>query len=204
MLTAGAAAAATYAALHPGREPLLSAAALSAGYERPVVGPVNLAVWRGDVLTVRGANGSGKSTLLNALAGGAHIFSGAVTKQPGLRISHQQQAALPLNHVPLSGRELLALTGAEPNHLPQWIAPLVDRRLDRLSGGQLQFLQVWACLAAPVDLVLLDEPTNNVDPAGVQHLRSQIIELRQSRGFLVVSHDQSFLDDVGTHTLRLG
>jgi ATPase subunit of ABC transporter with duplicated ATPase domains len=183
---------------------LLVVTGLSAGYDRPVVGPVSFSVRRGEIISVRGPNGSGKSTLLNALAGGAHLFSGTVSRLPGVRISHQQQAALPLDHVPLSGRELLALTGADTRGLPDWIAPLVGKRLDRLSGGQLQFMQVWACLKAPVDIVLLDEPTNNVDPAGVQHLQAQIEAMKPTHALLVISHDHAFLDGISTRTLNLG
>jgi zinc transport system ATP-binding protein len=183
---------------------LLVVTDLSAGYARPVVGPVSFSVRRGEIITVRGPNGSGKSTLLNALAGGARTFSGTVRRQPGIRISHQQQAALPLNNVPLSGRELLALTGADARGLPEWIGPLVGKRLDRLSGGQLQFMQVWACLKAPVDVVLLDEPTNNVDPPGVAHLRQQIAAMQPTHAILVISHDYAFLDGISTRTLSLG
>jgi len=186
------------------QEALLVVTNLSAGYERPVVGPVSFSVHRGEIISVRGPNGSGKSTLLNALAGGARIFSGSVRRTPGVRVSHQQQAALPLDDVPLSGRELLALTGADARGLPEWIAPLVTKRLDRMSGGQLQFMQVWACLKAPVDVVLLDEPTNNVDPQGVQHLQRQLAAMKATHAILVISHDHAFLDGISTRTLSLG
>ena len=189
---------------HMSEKPLLSVENLSAGYAKPVLGPLSFDVHRGDIISVRGPNGSGKSTLLNALAGGARIFSGAVRRGEGVRISHQQQAALPLDNVPLSGRELLALTGADPVGLPNWIARLIKRRLDRLSGGQRQFLQVWASLKAPVDVVLLDEPTNNVDPQGVQHLEAALRTMQRDRAVLLVSHDQSFLDRISTRTIRLG
>jgi len=182
---------------------LLRVEELCAGYTRPVFGPVSFSVDRGEVIGVRGPNGSGKSTLLNALVGGAHIFSGAVHRRPGVRISHQQQAALPLDNVPLSGRELLALTGADARGLPEWIAPLMRKRLDRLSGGQLQFMQVWACLKAPVDVVLLDEPTNNVDPEGVRHLQLQIAAIRPTHALLVISHDRAFLDGISTRSIDL-
>jgi zinc transport system ATP-binding protein len=182
---------------------LLRVEELCAGYTRPVVGPVSFTVGRGEVIGVRGPNGSGKSTLLNALVGGAHIFSGAVHRSPGVRISHQQQAALQLDSVPLSGRELLALTGADVRDLPDWIAAMVGKRLDRLSGGQLQFMQVWACLKAPVDVVLLDEPTNNVDPQGVQHLHLQIGAMKPTHALLVISHDRAFLDSISTRSIDL-
>ena len=176
---------------------------LSAGYARPVVGPVSLSVFPGDVIGIRGPNGAGKSTLLNAIAGSARIFSGRVDKRPGLRVSHQQQNAPPLDDVPLSGQELLALTGASGESLPAWIKPHIKRRLDRLSGGQLQFLHVWACLKAPVDLILLDEPTNNVDPPGVEHMAEELARMRASHAAMVISHDQHFLERVCTRVVEL-
>src|SRR5258708_32744409 len=185
------------------QDALLVVKELSAGYGRPVVGPVSFSLRRWDIIGVRGPNGAGKSTLLNAIAGSARIFSGSVHRRPGVRVSHQQQAALPLDNVPLSGRELLALTGADTRGLPDWIKPLVGKRLDRLSGGQLQFMHIWACLSAPVDIVLLDEPTNNVDPQGVHHLQDQIQQMSTSHAMLVISHDRAFLDTISTRTINL-
>jgi len=185
-------------------QPLVRVDQLHAGYDRPVVGPLSFEVAQGDVVGVRGPNGVGKSTLLRAIVGAARIFAGQVVLQPGVRIAYQQQSTLPLNHVPLSGRELLALTGADPNGLPPWISPLIGRRLDRLSGGQLQFLQIWACLKAPVSLILLDEPTNNVDPPGVRFLEEEIARLRADHALMVVSHDNAFLDAICTRSLQLG
>jgi zinc transport system ATP-binding protein len=182
---------------------LVEVKALYAGYARPVVGPVSLSVRRGDVVGIRGPNGAGKSTLLNAIAASARIFSGRIEKRPGLRVSHQQQSALPLDDVPLSGQELLGLTGASSESLPAWIKPHVKRRLDRLSGGQLQFLHVWACLTAPVDLVLLDEPTNNVDPPGVEQMAEELTRMRASRAAMVISHDRHFLERICTRVVDL-
>ncbi|HTT40395.1 MAG TPA: ATP-binding cassette domain-containing protein [Burkholderiales bacterium] len=182
---------------------LLRVDALSAGYVRPVVGPVSFSVRLGDIVGIRGPNGSGKSTLLNAITGGSRIFSGRVIKRPGARVSHQQQSTLPLDSVPLSGRELLGLTGATEESLPAWIKPHVRRRLDRLSGGQLQLLYVWACLKAPVDLILLDEPTNNVDPPGIEHLAEELLRMRASHAVLVISHEHRFLEQVCTRMVDL-
>ena len=85
----------------------------------------------------------------------------------------QTQDVPPVDGLPLSGRELLALTGANAQGLPVWLAERIDLRLDRLSGGQRHYLALWAILHAPADLVLLDEPTNNLDAAGY-HIWSNI------------------------------
>lgn len=175
---------------------LLEVDALQAGYGRPAMEPVSLRVRAGETIGIRGPNGCGKSTLLNALAGSARIFAGRVVRRPGLRVAHQHQNPLPLENVPLSGDELLALTRASSRGVPGWIAPLLPRRLDRLSGGQLQFLQVWACLRAPVDLVLLDEPTNNVDRAGIECMLAEIQRLRGRVAMVLTSHEPRFLESV--------
>jgi ATPase subunit of ABC transporter with duplicated ATPase domains len=99
--------------------------------------------------------------------------------------------------VPLSGRELLALTGATVDGLPPWLAGRIDDRLDRLSGGQRHYLTLWAVLQAPADLVLLDEPTNNLDAAGVGHLAIALRRRADSGiGLVLVSHDHDFVDQV--------
>jgi ATPase subunit of ABC transporter with duplicated ATPase domains len=176
---------------------------LEAGYERPVVGPLSLTIKPGEVVAIWGPNGAGKSTLLNALTGVAHVFAGTVVRRPRLQVSHHAQSPLPLNNVPLSGRELLALTRADLTGLPDTVRPLLSRRLADLSGGQLQILQVWASLAAPVDLVLLDEPTNNLDAAAVTMLETAIRTRPASRAVVLVSHDHHFIDAVASRVIEL-
>jgi zinc transport system ATP-binding protein len=183
--------------------PLIALNAVTAGYDHPVVGPVTLAVHPGEVVALWGPNGSGKTTLLNTVGGGARVFSGTLERSPGLQVAHQHQNPLPLDNVPLSGRELLALTRADPASLPESARPLLARRLSELSGGQLQFLQVWASLASPATLVLLDEPTNNVDPGGVALLEGALKARDPGRAFVVVSHDRRFVDAVCARVVEL-
>ena len=184
---------------------LLDVAELTAGYARPVVGPVSLQLNAGEVLGIVGPNGAGKSTLLAALTGSTRIFSGRIDRRPGLRLSLQQQQPPQIEGVPFNGAELLALTGASTAGLPPWLAPRLADRLDRLSGGQLQFLYLWACLQAPADAVLLDEPTNNLDPDGVAFLEGALRRrAAEGAGLLLVSHDVRFIDAVCDRTVRLG
>jgi ATPase subunit of ABC transporter with duplicated ATPase domains len=185
-------------------ELLIRASALVAGWERPATAPLEFAVESGRILGLTGANGVGKTTVLSALAGRARVFSGVLETRPGLRLALQTQDVPPVEGVPLSGRELLALTGAASDGLPPWLVGRLDDRLDRLSGGQRHYLTLWAVLQAPADLVLLDEPTNNLDAAGVDHLAGALRGLAGSgTGIVVVSHDHEFVEAVCDQVILL-
>lgn len=176
-----------------------------AGWQQPATRPVDFCLEAGEVLGLTGPNGVGKSTLLAAIAGRARVFSGLVEQQPGLRLALQTQDIPPVSGLPLSGRELLTLTGACSDGLPPWLIGRIDERLDRLSGGQRHYLALWAILQAPADLVLLDEPTNNLDAAGVAHLTAHLRERAAAgAGLIVVSHDAAFVASVCDRILVLG
>lgn len=181
---------------------LLLIEGLVAGWKRPAMRPLDLHLAAGEVVGLTGPNGVGKSTVLAALAGRANVFSGRIERAPGLRIALQTQDVPPVSGLPLSGRDLLALTGASANGLPAWLCGRLDERLDRLSGGQRHYLSLWAVLQAPADLVLLDEPTNNLDAAGVVHLTDHLRDrARGGTGLIVVSHDAAFVESVCDRTL---
>ena len=181
---------------------LLSLEDVRAGYTRPVVGPVSLSIASGEILGLWGANGSGKSTLLKAIANVAPLFSGRIRRAPDLRVAYQEQQPARLTLMPLTGRDLLrAAAAADP---PPPLQRLLRMRLDQLSGGQFQLLMVWAALAGEAQLVLLDEPTNNLDPAA-EHLLADLLQGHQgrNRGVLLVSHERDFLERVCTRRLDL-
>ena len=176
-----------------------------AGWQQPATQPVDLTLAAGEIVGLTGPNGVGKSTLLAALAGRANVFSGSIEQRPGLRLALQTQDVPPVDGLPLSGRELLGLTGATADGLPPWLTQRLDLRLDRLSGGQRHYLALWAILQAPADLVLLDEPTNNLDAAGVAHLTAHLRERAEAgAGMIVVSHDAAFVEGVCDRVLVLG
>lgn len=183
---------------------LIRAQALVAGWSQPATAPLDFVLESGRILGLTGANGVGKSTLLAALAGRARIFSGVLEQRPGLRLALQTQDVPPVAGLPLSGRELLALTGATTDGLPPWLVGRIDQRLDLLSGGQRHYLSLWAILRAPADLVLLDEPTNNLDAAGVAHLAGALRALAgKGVGLVVVSHDHEFVEAVCDQVITL-
>lgn len=183
---------------------LLRAEQLVVGWQQPATQPLDLTIAAGEIVGLTGPNGVGKSTLLAAMSGRARVFSGRIEQRPGLRLALLRQDVPPVVGMPLSGRELLALTSASPEGLPAWLADRLDIRLDKLSGGQRHYLTLWAILQAPADLVLLDEPTNNLDVAGVAHLTEHLRDRAAAgAGILVVSHDTAFVDAVCDRVIGL-
>ncbi len=166
---------------------------VTAGYSGPVVGPVSFSVGSGEIVGLGGANGAGKSTLLRALTGTARLFGGRIDCHRALTIGHHQQRPEKPPELPLTGRELLALLGAE-SPPPDAVKPLLKRPIAKMSGGQYQLLQAWACIDSGARLVLLDEPTNNLDGTAIEALDGMLATLGSSRSAILVSHEQPFLD----------
>lgn len=182
---------------------LLTLENVTVGYQKPILANVSFTVGKGEVLGLSGSNGCGKSTLLKALSGEARIFTGSVRKAPGLAISLQKQHPPRLANFPLSAHEYLQLMHADQAELPPRLAALRHKRVDSLSGGQFQLLSIWACLASPSQLVLLDEPTNNLDPAGVDLLSAMLDNRRQGQAIVLISHDKDFVQAATTRQLDL-
>ena len=183
--------------------PLLRAQEAVVGYARPVVGPLSFALHPGEVVGVWGPNGVGKSTLLRAVAGTARVHAGRLERPAGLSLAYQGQRPVRLAEMPFRGREYLGYLGAHHCEPPARLNAWLDRRIDRLSGGQFQLLSVWACLASGADLVLLDEPSNNLDPES-RELLTSLLRTREGHGaVLLVSHDWAFLEAACDHRLEV-
>ena len=183
--------------------PLLQAEAVTAGYGGPVTGPLSFALGRGEVVGLWGPNGSGKSTLLKALTGRARIFSGSLHRAKGVTLALQEQRPVRREEMPFTGREYLRYAKADREPPPARLRPWLDRRVDRLSGGQFQLLSVWAVLGGHADLVLLDEPTNNLDPEGERLLADILCSQWGQRAVLLVSHERAFLETACSRLLEL-
>ena len=183
---------------------LIKAEAVVAGWTQPAIPPVSFTLAAGEVVGLTGPNGVGKSTLLAALAGRARCYAGSLSLRPGLRLALQTQDIPPVAGLPVNGRDLFRLTGADPQGLPAWLADRLDQRVDRLSGGQRHYLALWAILQAPSEVVMLDEPTNNLDRAGIEHLGWTLRQQASAgRAILVVSHDAEFVAAVCDRTIAL-
>jgi zinc transport system ATP-binding protein len=95
------------------------------------------------------------------------------------------------------------VAGAAGTEPPAALRPWLQRRIDRLSGGQYQLLCLWAALGGGAGLVLLDEPTNNLDPIHEALVGDLLAEGRGRRALILVSHERGFLDSVSTRVLEL-
>jgi len=184
-------------------QPLLAARGLVTGYKEPVLGPLSFSIGPGEVVGLWGANGCGKSTLLRAIANKARIFMGDLEQKPGLTLAWQIQQPVRLDEMPLNGHDYLryAKAGREPP--PARMIPWLDQRLDTLSGGQFQLLAVWAILGGWADLVLLDEPTNNLDPEGQQTLAEILKTEQDTRAVLLTSHERSFMEQACDRVIEI-
>ncbi len=178
----------------PETAPLLQFEDVRAGYTACVVGPVSLTVHAGEIVGLSGVNGAGKTTLLKVVTGGARLISGSIARAPALTIAHHRQHPERPPELPLTGAEVLRLAGVADCALPERIAMLRTRCLDEMSGGEYQLLQAWGCLMGPSRLVILDEPTNNLDQHAIELLLRELRRLAGDRAVLLVSHEQPFLN----------
>ena len=182
---------------------LLELDSLVAGYVEPTTAPCTLHLARGEILGLWGDNGAGKSTLLKALVGLARIHAGSMCRAPGVQVAFLPQAPVRLPEMPLTGHEFLRFAGAEYLPPPASLRTRLDKRLDALSGREYQLLNLWASLAVGADLVLLDEPSNNLDQVHLALAREEILSGSNTRGCLVVSHDRDFLDALGARLINV-
>jgi len=174
--------------------PLLELIDVRAGYSQPVVGPVSFAVHPGEVLGLQGANGIGKSTIIKVITGGARLFGGTLRRTADLTINHHWQRPERPPELPVTGLEMLRVTGAATSALPPRLGALCARCLDEMSGGEFQLLHAWACLTGAARLVVLDEPTNNLDQQAIELLLAEIHQRPSDRAILLVSHEAAFLE----------
>ena len=167
---------------------LLRLSAFRFGRGQALARALDLDLIAGEQAVLLGPNGVGKSTLLQAVLDPALCLGGEVRLAPGARVGYLAQSGEALEGLPLNGHELLALTGATLEGLPEPLRACLPRRLDALSGGQRQFLRFWSIAAAPFDVLLLDEPGNNLDEAGVRALQHWLGRPHPAQAVLLVTH----------------
>ncbi len=165
--------------------------------DRWLVRQVDVAVRRGEIVTLIGPNGSGKSTTAKALVGIVQPDEGRVERAASLRLGYVPQRIQIDPTLPMTVRRLMRLTGPYPEHeidtvLEQvGIAHLKTAPVHGLSGGEFQRALLARALIRKPDLMVLDEPVQGVDFAGEIALYELIGDIRDRLdcGVLLISHD---------------
>lgn len=164
---------------------------------RHVLRDVDATVRENEILTVVGPNGAGKTTLVRALLGLVKPDSGRVRRRAGLAVGYLPQSFDAPPALPLSVRRLLALAGERSEEAMRRALReagaeyALDRPVRALSGGERQRVLLARALLRDPDLLVLDEPVQNVDIAGQTGLYERIAAIRRRRrcGVVMVSHD---------------
>jgi len=164
---------------------------------RDILSGVDLAVHRGEIVTIIGPNGGGKTTLLKVILGIMAPDKGVASKTAGLKVGYVPQKLTVDPTLPLPVRRLMALT-AHFNRAEiaaaldsTGVAHLIDADVSTLSGGEFQRVMLARSILGKPDLLVLDEPVQGVDFAGEVALYEMIATIRDERGcaILLVSHD---------------
>ena len=177
---------------------------------RPIIRNLSTAVMRGDRIGIIGPNGSGKTTLLRLMLGQLAPSTGSVRLGTNLRVAFFDQLRDQLNDEKTvadnvaDGYETVQI-GGQSRHVIGYLqdflfAPDRARTPVRfLSGGERNRVLLARLFAKPANLIVLDEPTNDLDAETLELLEERLVEFAGT--VLVVSHDRSFLDNAVASTL---
>jgi len=182
------------------------------GQERTIIRDFSLRIQRGDRIGLVGANGSGKTTLLKLLTGELAPDEGTVTLAKTLHgtVIDQQRSLLSpdkrLRDVLAEGGDWVDVRGVRKHvqgYLKEFLFDpgMVDAKVGTLSGGERSRLLLAREFARKSNLLVLDEPTNDLDLETLDLLQEVIADYDGT--VLIVSHDRDFLDRTVTITLGL-
>ena len=184
---------------------------LSKSYgDKPVVADLALRVMRGDRIGLIGPNGSGKTTLLKMLMGELAPDSGEVRLGTNVQLAYYDQQREQLDpertvwETVADGHDTVIVNG-QPQHVHGYLRGFLfppERALSpvkALSGGERNRLLLARLLARPMNVLVLDEPTNDLDIETLELLEEWLTKWPGT--LLLVSHDRAFIDHVVTSTL---
>jgi len=181
---------------HPGGEPL--------------VRDCSLVIQRGDRIGLLGANGTGKTTLLKLLLGDLQPTSGTIEAGTRLEVAyfdqlrHQLELEKTVIDNVAEGRDFITIDG-QSRHVLSYLGDFLfspqraRTPVKALSGGERARLLLAKLFSKPANLLVLDEPTNDLDVETLELLEEVLLSFPGT--VLMVSHDRAFLDNVVTSTL---
>lgn len=175
-----------------------------------VIKDFSIRLMRGDKVGLIGANGAGKSTLLSILLGNLSPESGSVKMGTKLEVAYfdQLRNQLDLEKTVIDnvaeGRESITINGASRHiisYLGDFLFPPGRCRVPvkALSGGERNRLLLARLFSKPANLLVMDEPTNDLDIETLELLESLLVDFTGT--MLLVSHDRTFLDNVVSSSL---
>ncbi len=196
----------------PGSKILIDAKAVSLAFgARSIVNNLSLRIRKGDRIGIIGPNGAGKSTLIKLLLGQQLPDSGSITRSANLAATiidqHRQRLkGRTVREVLADGGEWLEVNGAKKHvagYLKEYLfdAGILDAAAETLSGGEQSRLLLAREFATPSNLMVLDEPTNDLDMETLDLIEEVIGDYDGT--VLLVSHDRAFLDRVVTMIVAL-
>lgn len=180
------------------------------GSSPPLIRDFSTTIMRGDRVGIIGPNGIGKSTLLKILLGELQPSDGSVTLGTNLSIAYFDQLRDQLDpnksarENVAEGNDFLEING-QRRHVMGYLQDFLfapDRaqtRVEYLSGGERNRLLMAKLLAKPANLLVLDEPTNDLDVETLELLEETLPQFNGT--ILLVSHDRAFLNNVVTSTI---
>ena len=180
--------------------------------DQPIVTDFTTTIWRGDKIGVVGLNGSGKSTLLQLLLQKLEPVSGTVDHGTQLEIAYFDQLKAQVRE-DLSVAENVAPNGdtveinGHKKHILSYLRDFLflpdtaRAPAKMLSGGERARLLLAKLFIQPANLLVLDEPTNDLDIETIELLEERLLDFQGT--MLLVSHDRDFLDNVVTATIAL-
>ncbi len=190
---------------------VIEAKNLSFSYpDHPVVEGFSTVAMRGDKIGIIGPNGSGKTTLLRLLLGQLEPQSGEIRLGTNLQIAYFDQLRAQIDddrsvQENVAGESSTVLWNGEHRHVVGFLAEFgfsstrVRQKAGLLSGGERNRLLLAKLFTQPANLLVLDEPTNDLDIDTLDTLENLLVEFTGT--ILMVSHDRQFLNDVATSTL---
>ena len=176
----------------------------------PVIRDLTTTLWRGDKIGIIGPNGCGKTTLLKLLLGQLQPEEGEVKLGTQLQVVYLDQLRGQIDDAKTVGQnvagdaETVTFQG-RPRHIHSYLqdflfpADRIRMPAKMLSGGERNRLLLARLFLQPANVLVLDEPTNDLDAETLELLEEILVEYTGT--LLLVSHDRAFLDEVVTGTL---
>jgi ATP-binding cassette subfamily F protein uup len=180
--------------------------------DRTIIKDFTLRIQRGDRIGIVGANGTGKTTLIRMLTGETEPDTGSITLSPtltGIVIDQQRKLLTPekrVRDVLADGSDWIDVRGVRKHvqgYLKEFLfdPALIEARIGSLSGGEQSRILLAREFAREANLLVLDEPTNDLDLETLDLLQEVIADYNGT--VLIVSHDRDFLDRTVNLTLGL-